>query len=570
MTPVILYSPGPAPSAADIIDILGNQISNHLSIQNSIRHLTPHSHIFSTKAIPIAHAGSVGTLRLGRIEMTAMSTATIELGLIENNDSKKGPAGPDDDAGAGVKHEIREFRIDPEIERRVVRKMDKVVVPLVMSLYLMAFLDRSNIGNAEVAGMSKELGFDDAHYQWLLTIFYIPYILFEWFSLMWKAVPPHIWAFGCVMVWGLASTLQAAAFNWSGLMACRWFLAMAEAGYGPGVPYLLSFFYKRHELGFRCGIFVSAAPLATTFAGALAYGITSGHPSIENWRLLFIVEGIPSVLLAFFAFFFLPDSPDTAKFLNEEEKEVARARAIQQTGRDGAARVGHVNLQDVFKALADIKTWIPPLMYFSCNVSFSSLPVFLPTILQNMGFTAINAQGLSAPPYFLSFLICIATTWIADRTRQRGLMIAGLSLVGGVGYILLATVKSVAVRYLGAFLAAAGVFPAIANILPWTINNQGNDSKRGAGIALLNIIGQCGPLLGTKIFPATDRPYYVKGMSICAAFMFFNALLALGLRTYLAWENRRFERTDEAARSAALEQSAVGVENEGYGFRNIL
>ncbi|XXG95404.1 hypothetical protein Hte_001666 [Hypoxylon texense] len=348
---------------------------------------------------------------------------------------------------------------------------------------------------------------------------------------------------------------------------------MAEAGYGPGVPYLLSFFYKRHELGLRCGIFLSAAPLATTFAGALAYGITSGHPAhIANWRLLFIVEGLPSLFLAALAFMYMPDSADTAKFLTEEEREVAKMRAIQQTGSEGTSRIGRVNFKHVFMSLKDIKTWLPPLMYFSCNVSFSSLPVFLPTILQNMGFTAINAQGLSAPPYFLSFIMCILTTWIADKTRQRGLMIIGLSLVAGVGYVLLATCHSVGVRYFGVFLAAAGVFPAISNILPWTINNQGSDSKRGAGIALLNIVGQCGPLLGTRVFPAGDAPYYVKGMGICAGFMFFNALLALALRMYLSWENGRFERNDEAARQAGTDPSlgSIGLENEGYGFRNFL
>ncbi|KAI1411035.1 MFS general substrate transporter [Hypoxylon sp. FL1857] len=487
-------------------------------------------------------------------------------------DRQEDTAGSYDEKTMGLENDEALY-IDPAVEKRVRNKIDRVLIPLVMGLYLVAFLDRSNIGNAETAGMSKDLGFDDPHYQWLLTIFYIPYIVFEWAALMWKAVPPHIWATCCILVWGLASTLQAAAFNWSGLMACRFFLATAEAGYGPGVPYLLSFFYKRHELGFRCGIFLSAAPLATTFAGALAYGITSGHPAhIANWRLLFIVEGVPSVLLAFVAYFRMPDSADTASFLTEEERRVAKIRAIQQTGSEGAKRIGRPNFKDVLMSLKDIKTWIPPLMYFSCNVSFSSLPVFLPTILQNMGFTAINAQGLSAPPYFLSFIVCIVTTWIADKTRQRGLMIIGLSLLAGVGYILLLACKSVAVRYFGVFLAAAGVFPAISNILPWTVNNQGSDSKRGAGIALLNIIGQCGPLLGTRVFPASDAPYYIMGMGICAGFMFFNALLALILRTYLAWENKRFEKIDEAARQAGTEprMGSVGLENEGYGFRNFL
>lgn len=109
-------------------------------------------------------------------------------------------------------------------------------------------------------------------------------------------------------------------------------------------------------------------------------------------------------------------------------------------------------------------------MYFSCNVSFSSLPVFLPTILEDMGFTAINAQGLTAPPYFASFLVTIATTWLADRLQQRGLVIALSSLVGAIGYVLLATCTSVGVRYFGVFLAAVGVFPSIANILPWVLS----------------------------------------------------------------------------------------------------
>ncbi|KAI1827378.1 major facilitator superfamily domain-containing protein [Xylaria intraflava] len=476
------------------------------------------------------------------------------------------------DEGAVIQAESAAIRIDAELEKRVVRKIDYHLIPLVMSLYLVAFLDRSNIGNAQLAGMNEDLGLSDSQYQWLLTIFYIPYILFEWGALMWKVVPPHWWAFSCVFIWGVASTLQAAAFNWSGMMAARFFLASAEAGFAPGVPYLLSFFYKRHELGLRCGLFLSAAPLATSFAGALAFGITSGHPAIENWRLLFIVEGIPSILIACLSFFLLPDSADTAYFLNEEEKQVAKSRALQQTGSEGKERIGSLNIKETLQSLKDIKTWIPPLMYFSCNVSFSSLPVFLPVILKDMGFTAINAQGLSAPPYLLAFIVCILTTWIADRTRQRGYMLIGLSLIGGVGYIILGTAKSVGARYFAVFLAAAGVFSCIANVLPWTINNQGSDSKRGAGIALLNLVGQVGPILGTRVFPNSDAPFFVKGMIICAAFMFFNALLALSLRFYLVMENKAFEKRD--AEMAQSEMTGKGAsaefENEGYGFRNVL
>lgn len=111
-------------------------------------------------------------------------------------------------------------------------------------------------------------------------------------------------------------------------------------------------------------------------------------------------------------------------------------------------------------------------MYFSVNVSYASLPVYLPTILAKMGHSSIHAQGLSAPPYFAAYLFANITTYIADRNQQRGLILIIMSLVGGVGYIVLATVTTVGVRYFAVYLAAAGVFSTIPNILAWTLSTS--------------------------------------------------------------------------------------------------
>ncbi|KAF7912950.1 uncharacterized protein EAF01_001971 [Botrytis porri] len=479
------------------------------------------------------------------------------------------------------------YQGDAAAEKRLVRKLDRHLIPLVFVLYLLSYLDRSNIGNAKTAGMSKDLGISSSDYEWLLTIFYISYIVFEWFALMWKVLPPHVWACFCVVGWGTVATLQSATQSWSGMMAARFFLGFFEAGYGPGLPYLLSFFYLRHEIGIRIGIFLSAAPLATCFAGALAYGITSGHAAIANWRLLFLVEGLPCVAAGIVTFFVLPDSPEKARFLNEEERGVARARGVRQVGAEEEHRVGGVKWADVAAALVDPKNWLTALMYFSCNVSFSSLPVFLPTILNEMGFSSISAQGLSAPPYFLAFLVVILSTYIADRTQQRGLVIMTLSIIGAIGYILLATTSTTGPRYTGVFFAAAGIFPAIANILPWVLNNQGSDTKRGTGIALLNVVGQCGPLLGTRMYPSEDGPYYRKGMWVCTAFMMLNGILALALRTLLNWENKRLDEKygvvgrRDAKGNVVGEKEAeeklgekpyaeAGDENDGPRFRYVL
>jgi len=226
--------------------------------------------------------------------------------------------------------------------------------------------------------MEDDLDLDSGSYEWLLTIFYIFYIVFEPLALMYKAVPPHKWAAFCVLGWGICGTLQSATYTWGGMMAARFFLGAFEASFAPGkeiswaplplsarsthantLPrhtYLLSFFYLRNELGLRCGIYLSAAPLATCFAGALAYGITSGHPhGISSWRLLFLVEGLPVLVAAVITWFFMPDSPEKARFLTNEELVVARARAVRQVGRQQAMTVHRISWTEVWGAVCDLK-----------------------------------------------------------------------------------------------------------------------------------------------------------------------------------------------------------------------
>ncbi|KAI1471582.1 MFS general substrate transporter [Daldinia caldariorum] len=459
----------------------------------------------------------------------------------------------------------------PEQEARVVRKLDLNLMTLFFVLYMLAYLDRGNIGNARIAGMAQDLHLDGNRYQWLLNIFYIAYVVFEFGVLMWKIFPPHLVGTVVVFGWGLIATVQAGVHNWSGEMALRFFLGAFEACYGPGIIYLLSFFYLRHEIGFRCGIFASAAPLASTFAGALAYGITSGHSHLANWRLLFLVEGLPTILMAIFAFFFIPDSAEKARFLTAEEKSIVKSRAMRQVGTNASARIGGFKLADVLPVFLDLKAWLCGLMYFCGNVTYSSLPVFLPTILQDMGYTAINAQGLSAPPSFAAFMFALITTWVADKTQQRCIVLMITSIVGGVGYIILATVETVGVRYFATFLASAGVFSTIPNILGLTLNNQGSDTRRGMSIVLINLVGQCGPFLGTNVFPTSDGPRFIKGMSVCAAFMFFSALLALFQRLLLMWENAQLDRKygTKTKDKTTAESKDIATENYGPNFRYI-
>lgn len=326
----------------------------------------------------------------------------------------------------------------------------------------------------------------------------------------------------------------------------RFLLGIGEAGF-TGIPYYLSFFFKREELALRTGFFISAAPLATSFASTLAWAIIKvGERSpIASWRLLFLVEGFPSVLVAVVAWRTIPDSPGSAKYLSKREKKVARLRLRKQKGPNDTGRNGGLEIREVLETVTDPKTYLTAFMFFCTNMAFSSMPVFLPTIIHEMGHSVLISQALSAPPYLISFIVVILTAWMSDRMQNRSLFVCFHALLSASGYAFMAIAGALGWttwwRYAGIYPAAIGFFSVITIIITWTINNQESESKQGVGFAMLQIIGQCGPLVGVELYPQTDAPLYTKGMSICSAAMLLVVALALILRLYLARKNKSAE-----------------------------
>ena len=142
-----------------------------------------------------------------------------------------------------------------------------------------------------------------------------------------------------------------------------------------------------------------------------------------------------------------------------------------------------------------------------CNHSFAGLSNFLPTILKGMGYSSANAQGLTAPIYFASFLLCVAAALASDGWGRRGFIVAGFATVSCIGYLSLATIEDktkIDVRYFGVWLAICGIFPALPINITWLLNNNGGESKRGAGLTILAIFGQCSSFFSSAIFPNAD------------------------------------------------------------------
>ncbi|KAK3071789.1 hypothetical protein LTR53_008027 [Teratosphaeriaceae sp. CCFEE 6253] len=413
-----------------------------------------------------------------------------------------------------------------EEERRVIRKLDRRLLPLVFILYSLSVLDRSNLGNARLAGLEDSIDLEGTHYQWLGTLFYISYILFQWTQMGWKQFPAHIWCASVVMLWGFIATVQAAVKSWGSLMVCRFFLAIAEAAYGPGVPLYLSYFYPRESVGFRHGVFISGAAMANAYGGALAYGITQIKGSIAPWQILFIIEGLPTCVFAIFAFYLLPDGITSAKFLTERDKQVALHFVARNQRLDVGKQQG-LRFNEVLEGIRDPKSWIPGLCYFGCNVSYASLPLFVPTIIAETGtWTKAQSNGLSAPPYLLCFFYIITVCWLSDHFRMRGPFCALSATIGAVGFIIQATTTTSGVRYFAIFLSVQ-IFASVALLLSWTANIHATESKRAGG---------------TNVFPNSEKPYFRKGMWISASFCLLVACLSCLLSLWLIHENKKMDR----------------------------
>ena len=195
-------------------------------------------------------------------------------------------------------------------------------------------------------------------------------------TLLYGVVPAHIYISLATLIWSVIACLQAIASSFASMIVLRALLGIGEAAFSPGVPFLFSYFFKREELAFRTGLFISAAPLATSFASSLAWLITkvANHVHISAWRVLFLVEGFPSIIVAILAWYQIPDSPNKARFLTQREKRIAH----QRLGKDRISRNGvrskHSKLdwREIREALVDLNCWITAVIAalegLKCNI----------------------------------------------------------------------------------------------------------------------------------------------------------------------------------------------------------
>ncbi|KAI9756266.1 MAG: hypothetical protein M4579_003933 [Chaenotheca gracillima] len=434
--------------------------------------------------------------------------------------------------------------VDTAAEKKLVWKCDLHIIPPLFVLYMLAFLDRVNIGNARIQGLEKELGMEGNDYNVALLVFFVPYVLFEVPSnLILKNVAPSTWLTSIMALWGIATIGQGLVRNYAGLVACRVLLGLFEAGFFPGCVYLISMYYKRYELQWRLNLFFCSSILAGAFGGLLAFALAhmEGVGGYSGWRWIFIIEGVLTVVVAIIAWFFVVDWPETSKFLTDADRELLLQRLATDVG---VAKMNRLDKNAGKRISKDWKIYVGTLMYFGVVNTGYSTSFFLPTILTELGYTAAGAQVRSIPIFVAASLLSLIVAIFTDRLHHRyAFCILGL-VIASIGYIMLLAQGHLApgVKYFATYLITCGGYITQPVCIAWLNNNTGGHYKRAVSSAVQIGFGNLGGIVASNIFLTTEAPRYPTGYGTALGLLGLCAVSCTVMLVGVIIENRKRDR----------------------------
>ncbi|TGZ77489.1 MFS general substrate transporter [Ascodesmis nigricans] len=441
-----------------------------------------------------------------------------------------------------------ESGLDPVREKAILKKVDWRLLPILGALYSVALIDRTNMSNANVAGMSVDLKlYEGERYSIALLMFFVPYFIFELPSnILLRKVGAAVWLSTIVLLWGIVMIGMGFVKTWVQLTILRTVLGLFEAGFFPGCVYLVSCWYVRYEVQKRMAAFYLVSVVVGGFSNILAYGLMQmdGLGGVEGWRWIFIMEGIITCLLGFLSYVSIIDFPDKVRekgktFITEEEVEIIKWR-IEQDRDDAVA--DELTMAKVVKHLSDWKLWCFALMFMCSTVASYALSFFMPIIIRNMGFDGGIAQVLSAPPYVAAVIIGMSLAVLADHLRMRGPIIVVQSLITITGLILVAYGKTFGPRYFGLFLGISGANANVPAVLSYQSNNVRTQSKRAVSSALQVGFGAIGGIFASTVFRQKDAPGYVPGLWATVGCQLFIVTLCGVFTVYFRRKNAQQQR----------------------------
>ncbi|EIT74764.1 permease of the major facilitator [Aspergillus oryzae 100-8] len=448
---------------------------------------------------------------------------------------------------------------DEKQSRAVVRKFDLRLLSLFTVINLFSFIDRVNIGNARLLGLEKDLGLSGLRFNIALMCLFVSYCVVELPSnILCKIVGGHIYIPTLVLCFGIITMLTSLVEQKGGLYACRFLLGVFEGGISPGLVFMLALFYRRHELGVRTSIYISASSASGAFGGLLAIGL-SRIPDwglIHTWRNIFFFEGLVSVILAVVAFISIPSGPETARFLTESQKQVA----VDRMRIDSAGTTEHsrTTFRHVVQGLTTPPIVFCALGFFFGNTCAQSFSLFSPSIISAMGYTKELAQLLSVGPYAAACVISIVVGYVSDRYHSRGWVIFTTVPFGiaGMGMLEFLPTSMPGAKYGALYLAAPGIYAFLPLWLAWAVNNAATPTVKAASAGLVFTVGSLGGILAPWVYLPGDAPNYRTGHAIMFAFLFGSWVICIGMIIYIKWENRAREmgKRDNVLEGLGLEE----------------
>ena len=403
---------------------------------------------------------------------------------------------------------------DRVLEEQVVSRLTWRLVPFLFLLYIVAYLDRINVGFAALQ-MQQQLGFNDAVYGLGAGMFFAGYFVFQVPSnLILQRVGARRWISALMIVWGVISSSMILVTTARSFYALRFLLGLAEAGFFPGVILYLRNWFPAAARARTVARFMTAAALSGVVGGPISgalLGLRVG--SLAGWQWLFLMEGLPAILLGAVVWFFLTDNPESASWLADDQRTwLTGTLAPEHHSHPTADR------DSVFAAFVSWKIWVLIVVYFGLAAGSYGISLWLPNLIRSLsGLSDFWIGVVSTIPYIAAAITMVAVGLHSDRTGERRWHVAVPAVLGGLGLCVAAYTSSVAPAIVAISVGVLGVFSMLGPF--WAIpTSLLNRTAAAAGIALINAVGNLGGFFGP----------YVIGLVRNVTGQFRGGLLILG------------------------------------------
>ena len=415
---------------------------------------------------------------------------------------------------------------------RVFAKAARRLIPFMALLYVVSFLDRVNVGFAALT-MNKDLGFSPEVYGFGAGIFFFGYFLFEVPSnIILEKVGARLWICRIMLTWGLVSMATAFVQGAFSFYVVRFLLGLAEAGFFPGMVLYLTYWFPTATRARFIALFLAAVPLASVVGGPVSGFIlgVEGNFHLHGWQWLFLLEGLPSVLLGLAVLVWMPDRPSKAFWLSDREKSVVEAAlAREQQGT-------HTRLLPM---LSDPRVWLLAVPDFGIVLGLYGLNLWLPQMVKEMGFSNLETGFVVAAPYLVSSVVMVIWGMSSDARNERVWHISSAALLGAAGLIGAALLHTPVAVLISLTIAACGIYAALAVF--WTLPTSflGGTAAAG-GIALINSISNTGGFFGPYLMGwlKSHTGGYSAGLGVLAGALVIAAILVVVIGRALTFAGR--------------------------------